>query len=306
MLHRAVDVNFVETGFELRPQLVPQIPHADHFLRHLALCDSTGVAQTHDAGHVQSPRAHASFVSAAIHLRGDLHTRILAPHIQSAHTLGAIEFVRGDRHDVDVIGIHVDRHFADRLHAIGVEQNAALAADLADLRHRLNHADFVVGVHDGDQNRFVRNGLAQHVQIDQAVAFERQIRNPVAVLLKLLAGVEHRFMFRRRGDDVIALFGIHLGHAFDGEVVGFGGAAGEDDFARRGADEVCNLLAGFIDRLFGHPAELMIAAGGVAEVFGEVRQHRVENAGVHTRRRVIVEINGRLHFVSLKAITYKA
>jgi hypothetical protein len=50
---------------------------------------------------------------------------------------------------------------------------------------------------------------------------------------------------------------------------------------------------------FGFPAELVIAAGGVAEVLGEVGQHRVENARVHPRGGVIIEINGRLHFFEL-------
>ena len=147
-----------------------------------------------------------------------------------------------------------------------------------------------------DQNRLVRDGLPQHVEIDQAVAFDRQVGDAVAVLFELLAGIENGFVLGGRGDDVVAFFGIHLGHAFDGEVVGLGGAAGEDDFAGRGADEVGDLFAGFVYGLLGHPAELVIAAGGVAEVFGEVGQHRVENAGVHARGRVIIEIYGRLHF----------
>ena len=64
-----------------------------------------------------------------------------------------------------------------------------------------------------------------------------------------------------------------------------------------GADQIGNLLARFIHGLLGDPAELVIAAGGVAEVLREIGQHRVEDPRVHLRRRVIIEINGRLHFV---------
>ncbi len=158
-------------------------------------------------------------------------------------------------------------------------------------RNRLDHADFVIGVHDRDENGFVGDRFAQHVEIDQAIAFHRQIGDAVAVLFELLAGIENRFVLGRRGDDVVAFFGIHLGHAFDGKVVGFGGAAGEDDFLRRGADQIGNLFARFIHGLFGFPAEFMVAAGGVAEMFGEVGEHRVEDARIHSRGGVIVEIN---------------
>ena len=63
-----------------------------------------------------------------------------------------------------------------------------------------------------------------------------------------------------------------------------------------GADQIRNLLARLVHGLLGHPAELVIAAGGIAEIFGEIGHHRVEDPRVHLRRRVIIEINRRLHF----------
>ena len=70
-------------------------------------------------------------------------------------------------------------------------------------------------------------------------------------------------------DDVVALLAIHLGDALDRQVVGLGRAAREDDLLRVRADEIGNLLARLLDRLFGLPAERMVAAGGVAEVLRE-------------------------------------
>ena len=49
---------------------------------------------------------------------------------------------------VDVLLVHVDRNFADRLGRVGVEDHAALVTELADFGDRLQHADFVVGGHD--------------------------------------------------------------------------------------------------------------------------------------------------------------
>jgi hypothetical protein len=46
-----------------------------------------------------------------------------------------------------------------------------------------------------------------------------------------------------------------MGDALDGQVVGLGRTGGEDDLARVGADQLCHLITGQIDRLFGLPAE---------------------------------------------------
>ncbi len=42
------------------------------------------------------------------------------------------------------------------LHGIRVEEHAALAGDLSDSLDVLNHADFIVGGHDRDQDRLDR------------------------------------------------------------------------------------------------------------------------------------------------------
>ena len=68
------------------------------------------------------------------------------------------------------------------------------------------------------------------------------------------------------GDDVVALVLVELDDALEGQVVGLGGAAGEDDLLGLGVDEAGNLVARMIDGGFRVPAELVIAAGGVAEL----------------------------------------
>ena len=80
--------------------------------------------------------------------------------------------------------------------------------------------------------------------------------------------------------------------ALDGEVVRFGRAASEHDFVRGRADQRRDLLAGPFDGFVGVPPEAVAAAGGVAKVLGEVRQHRLEDARVHGCGGVVVEIDG--------------
>ena len=65
--------------------------------------------------------------------------------------------------------IDVHRNLADCLHPIGMEQNALFLGDLADLRNRLHDADFVIGIHDADQDRFVGDRVPQLIEIDQPV-----------------------------------------------------------------------------------------------------------------------------------------
>ena len=161
-------------------------------------------------------------------------------------------------------------------------------------------ADLVVGVHDGDQNRLRRDRLAHVLGIDAAVLLHRQIGHFVAVLFQALAGVQHRLVLDRLGDDVVALFAVHLGNALDHQVVGFRGAAGEDDFLGRRADQRGDLRACDFDRFFAGPAKRVVAARGVTKLLREIRQHRLHDARIDRRGRVIIHVNRQLygHFLS--------
>lgn len=61
---------------------------------------------------------------------------------QRAHAFRPVEFVRGERKQVDVLLLDVDRQCAGRLYSIGVEQNAVLLADGADFRNRADSCRF--------------------------------------------------------------------------------------------------------------------------------------------------------------------
>ena len=128
----------------------------------------------------------------------------------------------------------------------------------------------------------------------EPVLLHRQIGDAIAFFFEPLAGVDHRLVLGDAGDDVIALLAIHLGDALDREVVRLGRAAREDDFLRVGANQVGDLFAGLLDRLFGLPSKRMVAARRIAEVLGEVRQHRLDHARIDRRRRVIVHVDRKL------------
>src|SRR6202044_2188643 len=114
---------------------------------------------------------------------------------------------------------------------VAVKEDALLVAELADGLDGLDDADFVVGVHDRDQDGLVGafgdDGALEVFEVDEAVGENREIRYAEAGFLKALAGVEGSLVLGDLGDDVVAALLVHLGDTLDGEVGGFGGAGGE-------------------------------------------------------------------------------
>src|SRR5207237_3292065 len=76
----------------------------------------------------------------------------------------------------------------------------------------------------------------------------------------------------------------------DSEIVGFGGAAREEDFVGRSVEQGGGLLAGLFQSLAGVSAGVM-TGGGIAGSFAEVRPHRFPNRGKHGRRGGVVKID---------------
>ena len=102
-------------------------------------------------------------------------------------------------------------------------------------------------------------------------------------------------MFRHLGDDVVAALAVHLGDALDGQVIALGGAGSENDLLRRRADQLRDLLAGRLDRLFRFPPEGVVAARRVSKLGGEVRHHRFQHAGIQRAGGVIIHVNRQTH-----------
>src|SRR5262249_10312434 len=120
-------------------------------------------------GDVERAGTHAAFVAAAIDNGGKLDAGIATPNVEGANTLGAVDLVGGNGEKVDIVLLHVHRDLAHGLNAIDGKNNAVFFGDLADFRDRIDRANFVVGVHDGDQNRLRRNRFTHFLGIDPAI-----------------------------------------------------------------------------------------------------------------------------------------
>src|SRR5258705_8362956 len=215
MLRGTIDKDLVELGFEARTQPVTQRAHLLGLLRHFLLGQFAGLAEADDTGNIQRAGTHTALVAAAIDNGGKLNAWVATANIEGTDSLRPIDLVAGDREQVDVVLLDVDWNFANSLHTIDGENNAVFLGDLADFRHRIDDANLIVGIHDGNQNRFWGNRFTHVFRVDAAIALHRQIGDFVAVLFQALTGVEHSFMLDGLGNDVIALFAVHFRDALD-------------------------------------------------------------------------------------------
>ena len=97
--------------------------------------------------------AAPALLLAAVHERDDPRP---LPDVQQPHPLGPVELVGRGAQEIDVELIRRKREMAEGLDGVGMETDAPLAGEPADLGDRLDRPDLVVGVHDGDENGLVR------------------------------------------------------------------------------------------------------------------------------------------------------
>ena len=76
--------------------------------------------------------------------------------------------------------------------------------------------------------------------------------------------------------------------ALQREIVAFGGAGGEYDFARIGVDEPRHIGARRLGRRHRILAVDVALAVRIAEMLGEIGQHRLEHPRIDGSRRLIV------------------
>ena len=202
--------------------------------------------------------------------------------------------MRGEAHEVDVEGVEVDVDLAGALCAVHMKQDFFAAAQVADGGDVLYDADFVVDVHDGDEGGVCTQRGFKFVDINEAIGFGVEIGDFIAFAFQLPAAVEYRFVFGFAGDDVFTTLGVKMRGTFDGEVVGFGGAAGPDDFFGITVKQIGDVFARLFNRGFGFPAIGMGTRGGITELafHCQVGAHLFGHARVYRGGGRIVEIKG--------------
>ena len=133
---------------------------------------------------------------------------------------------------------HRQGDVAGGLGGIHVQQHAAALAEGGDRGQGLEHADLVVGGHHADQQHVVAQGRLEPGQIHQAIGRHRQQLQGEAVAAQIGQGVEHGPVLTHQAQQAPPRFALlqgQLAGSLEGQVVGLGGAAGEDHRLRKGA-----------------------------------------------------------------------
>lgn len=147
-----------------------------------------------------------------------------------------------------------------------MKESLVSSAELSNLFHGLNNANLVVDCHDTDKRCVWAKGGLQNFEIDKARVGYRQIGYLESFILQVPAAIEHTFMLRLSGNDMLlfATAAKEPGNAFDAHVVTFRCPTGEDDLFGICADQVCNVSPRLIRGLLRLPPIGMRARVGVA------------------------------------------
>mmetsp|Transcript_10996 Transcript_10996/g.16409 ORF Transcript_10996/g.16409 Transcript_10996/m.16409 type:complete len:425 (+) Transcript_10996:543-1817(+) len=288
-LDGAIHRHVIHTREDPFPQPVPQPFHMGHVPLHFLLGDGAGGSKARDKRVRQRAAAQAALLPSAAEDRLQAHAWP-APHVERADPLRSVDLVGGDGHEVDVQVVDEDRHLADGLGGVDVEEHLPLAADLPDLRDRLDHADLVVRVHHGDERSLRRDRRLQRLQVHDAVGAHGQVGHLEALLLQPAARVEHTLVLRDCRDHVVLLRLVEARHPLDRHVVRLRRAGGEDDLLRVCADERGHLPAGGLHNVRRLPAVRVRLRVRVAVHACQVGEHCVERSRVERSRRLRVEI----------------
>src|SRR4051812_12525875 len=313
----AVERNaFVESRLQRLPQAIAQGLYVPHWRKVSRQC--TGRPKPNCQQGALGPGASARFMTGAVDQRLKLEA---SPDVQRADALWGIELMTGDRQHIDTELVHLGRDFSDRLGRIGVKTDPVLPSDRADFRDRLYGADFVVGMHDADQQRLRSNGAPHVLWIDQACPVHRNVGDRSAEPFEKPTGRKNGGVLGGPPDEVrpsagrlaksalglqgVCFAGPARGYAFrtghpwavglekralDCQVVCFAATAGEYDFVRRSAEECGDLAASPIQRGLRRRAGPM-AAGRIAECVFQEWPHRLRHGWINRCARVVIEID---------------
>jgi hypothetical protein len=182
--------------------------------------------------------------------RLELNTRT---DIKRADAFRAVELVARYGQEIDTQLSSLRGDFSHRLGGIGVEDDSMLASDTTDIRDGLSGANFVIGVHHGNQDRGRRHRALHIVGVDSAEGIHRQVRDLSPNPFQKPAGIDDRGVLDLRRDDMGVCIRLGEEDSFQCVIVRFASTAREDNLAGFTPQEVGDLRP---RRLNGFPRGL--------------------------------------------------
>ena len=155
-----------------------------------------------------------------------------AGNIQCAGSLGAVDLMRADRHQVNAPAGRVQRQPAVGLHSVHMQQRGGLDGGNGPGGgiNWQNRSHLVVDRHHADQNGLRRYRLPDLALPDAASMVRLQINHLKALLFQGLHGIQHRGMLHSRGHNTLAAPGSAVRRPQQGDIVCLCPAGSKVDF----------------------------------------------------------------------------
>jgi len=196
--------------------------------------------------------------------------------------------------------LRMDQRFSESLHRVNMKQRSRILSfyGFADLRDRLQCADFIIRMHNGDQNRIIPDRVVHCRGIDPSVLVHIQISNFIAFRLQEFHGFQNRRMFDLCCDQMFPCPVIRSCRANEREIVGLGSARGKINIPRTALQNIRKRLLCAADIVFRHNA-FMMHAGRIAVIREINPVHQLRGFRKTFRRRGIVQIDFLFHSLPL-------
>ena len=154
------DGSFVD-GAQSRFEMVSELCEIAPVRREIIASSHGRSTKAGNADDILCAAARAALLPAAIENR--IHYKTLARLDKRARAFRTADLVRRDRQQVRAERADVARNFSGRLHRIDVQQSTRRTDNGSGFRDRLDHAGFVIGMHQ--RNQKTRAGFLQLRQL---------------------------------------------------------------------------------------------------------------------------------------------
>ena len=276
---------------EPMPQLLPQSLETLAPLLLVLKGQRQCLGQPHNQGGTQAAAAIAPLLATPVELGRQRQSRA---HHQSPHTLRSVKLVATQGQQIHAPTRGIQGHVATGLGCVTVVGNPPLTAEGRNGFHVLKNADFIVGGHHAHQHRVGLQRRGQGRQLQTPIRLDRQHRQRESQPLQIAAGLQHSRMFRGHGDQMPSMTQALLTEPFHGQVVGLGGAAGENHLGWGHAKGVRHSLPRLIHCHCRGQTGPMAPLGGVGKRLAPVRRHGLNHRGVTRGGGVVVQIRDGL------------
>jgi hypothetical protein len=188
--------------------------------------------------------------------------------VEHARPGGATHLVAGEREEVHVEGLHVDRSVRDRLGGVGEDERVVVVGDVGQFADGIDGPERVRGVDDAHHLGVVGDHLGGRLHVEVAPLGDGgELALGAGALAYLLPRHERSVVFHLRGDHLVAGAEFVQPPGVGDEVYRLGGVLREHDLlAAVGTDEVGDGVVGLLVGDGGLLAQLVDAAVDVRVV----------------------------------------